>query len=446
MELALPLDTSGLKAGLRLAVGLSGGADSVALTRALAACASELGLVLGVAHLHHGLRGEEADRDRGFAAELAGSLGLEFHTYQVDTAAEAAENRESIEEAARRLRYAWFRELMAGGKVDAVATAHTLDDQAETVLGKFLRGAWSEGLSGIYPVVSFPEGRILRPLLAASKVQVEAYLAGLGQRWREDASNLDPAYTRNRIRHQLLPELEGWNPRIREHLANMAELARDEEAWWQAELDRIAPQLLLRGRAVRGGGRAGPIAGSEDGAIALDIVRLNAQPPALQRRLLRYAVAALGVSLGFEATESLRRMVAQGRAGQRLALPGPLTAERSARELRISQGVSKGADAVNLAETELPVPGEAVAFGWRFRAQAANSGGSATIRVWRPGDRVTLRYSSGPRKIKEVLERLKVSGSARAQWPVVEWQGKVIWMQGAELQPVAGVTIMAEME
>jgi tRNA(Ile)-lysidine synthase len=444
--LTLPLDTSGLKAGLRVAVGLSGGADSVALTRALAACASELGVVLGVAHLHHGLRGEEADRDREFAAELAGSLGLEFHTYQVDTAAEAAKNRESIEEAARRLRYAWFRELMAGGKVDAVATAHTLDDQAETVLGKFLRGAWTEGLSGIYPVVSFPEGCVLRPLLAVSRVQVEAYLGGLGQSWREDASNLDPAYTRNRIRHQLLPELEGWNPRIREHLANMAELARDEEAWWQAELGRIAPQLLLRGRAVRGGGRAGPIAGADDGAIALDIVRLNTQPVALQRRLLRHAVALLGVSLGFEATESLRRMVAQGRAGQRLALPGPLTAERSARELRISQSVSKGTDAVNRAETELPVPGEAVAFGWRFLVEAANPGVSATIRVWRPGDRVTLRYSSGPRKIKEVLERLKVSGSARAQWPVVEWQGQVIWMQGAELQPVAGVSIMAEME
>jgi tRNA(Ile)-lysidine synthase len=451
-QLALPLDTSQLKPGLRLAVGLSGGADSVALTRALAARASELGVVLHAAHLHHGLRAEEADQDRQFAAELAQSLGLVFHTHQVDTAQEAAQNyesgksRETIEEAARRLRYAWFRQLMSVGKVDAIATAHTLDDQAETVLGKFLRGAWTEGLSGIHPVVTFPEGRILRPLLAASRPQVEAYLASLGQPWREDASNRDPAYTRNRLRHQLLPELEQWNPRIREHLANMAELARDEEAWWQAELARLAPQQLLTGRAVRGGGRAGPVAGSDDGAIAMDMVRLKAQPPALQRRLLRHAAATLGVSLGFDSTENLRSLVTQGRAGQQLALPGPLAAERTSRELRLSHHLPKATNAARHAETQLPVPGEAAAFGWRFCAQSGKPATPATIRIWRPGDRVTLRYSSGPRKIKEVLERLKVTGTARAQWPIVEWEGHVIWMQGAELQPIPGLSITAEKE
>jgi tRNA(Ile)-lysidine synthase len=447
-QLALPLDTSQLKPGLRLAVGLSGGADSIALTRVLAARASELGIVLHAAHLHHGLRAEEADQDRQFAADLAQSLGLVFHTHQVDTAREAAQNRESgksgetIEEAARRLRYAWFRELMATGKVDAVATAHTLDDQAETVLGKFLRGAWTEGLSGIHPVVTFPEGRILRPMLAVSRPQIEAYLVSLGQPWREDTSNQDFAYTRNRLRRQLLPDLEQWNPRIREHLANMAELARDEEAWWQAELARIAPQQLLTGRPVRGGGRAG----SDEDSVALDVVRLNTQPPALQRRLLRHAAAALGVSLNFDATESLRRLGTQGRAGQQLALPGPLAAERTARELRLTRNPPKAAKTAKHSEIQLPVPGEAAAFGWRFCVQSANPGAPAIIRIWRPGDRVTLRYSSGPRKIKEVLERLKVTGTARAEWPVVEWQGQVIWMQDAELQPVPGLSITAERE
>ena len=235
---ALPLDTTLLRPGLRLAVGLSSGADSVALTCALAARAAELGIVLHAAHLHHGLRGAEADGDQQFAATLAGELGIPFHTHQIDTTAEASEHRESIEEAARRLRYAWFRQLMTANQLDAVATAHTLDDQAETVLGKFLRGAWTEGLSGIHPIVEFPEGRILRPMLAATRAQVEAYLAALDQPWREDASNRDPAYTRNRLRHQLLPELEHWNPRIREHLAAMAALARDEETWWASEIAR----------------------------------------------------------------------------------------------------------------------------------------------------------------------------------------------------------------
>ena len=438
----LPLDTSLLRPGLRLAIGLSGGADSVALTRALAAQSQDMGLVLHIAHLHHGLRGPEADLDQQFASDLAHSLGLVFHTHQVDTAAEAKQHSESIEEAARRLRYAWFRQLMAAHRIDAVATAHTLDDQAETVLGKFLRGAWTEGLSGIHPVVVFPEGSILRPLLTATRPQVEAYLASLGQTWREDASNQDPVYTRNRLRHQLLPNLEQWNPRIREHLSNMAVLAQDEEAWWQSEIARLTPQLLLTGRPVRGGGRAG----SDSGTIAIDVIRLGAQPPAVQRRLLRHAAATLGVSLSFDATESLRHLATQGRAGQQLALPGPLAAERTPRELRLSPQVPRTAISAPAVEYQLSVPGEVIAFGWRFRAQSEATSVPATIRNWRPGDRVTLRYSSGPRKIKEVLERLKVTGTARAQWPVVEWQGQILWMQGAELKPIPEVTVSAEKE
>ncbi len=440
----LPLDTALLRPGLRLAVGLSGGADSVALTRLLAARASELGLVLSAAHLHHGLRGVEADRDRQFAADLARSLSIPFHTHQVDTAAEAAQHQESIEEAARRLRYAWFRSRMAAGDCDAVATAHTLDDQAETVLGKFLRGAWSEGLSGIHPVVQFPEGSILRPLLAATRPQIEAYLQHLGQPWCEDGSNQDPAYTRNRLRHQLLPELETWNPKIRTHLANMAELARDEEAWAHAEVLRLAPQLLLSGRPVRGGGRASSPASDAEQTIAVDVVRLAAQPVALQRRLLRYVADRFGASLGFEAAESLRQLALHGRSGQQLDLPGPIAAERTARELRISPMARKAAVSTPSVQIQLPIPGEASAFGWHFLARSETIVPPAAIRNWRPGDRVTLRYSSGPRKIKEVLERLKVTGSDRQQWPVVAWEGQILWMQGAELAPHPGILITAQ--
>ena len=439
---AIALDLSLLKPGLRLAIGLSGGADSVALTRALAARAAELGIVLHAAHLHHGLRGADADLDQQFSADLAQILGIQFHTHQVDTAAKATQHHESIEEAARRLRYAWFRELMASRVFDAVATAHTLDDQAETVLGKLIRGAWTEGLSGIHPVLEFPEGRILRPMLAVTRAQVEAYLAELNQTWREDASNQDHAYTRNRLRHQLLPELEQWNPRIREHLSNLAELARDEEAFWETEIARLAPQLLLTGRPVRGGGRAS----STDRSIAIDTVRLAAQPPAMQRRLLRHAAAQFEVSLSFEATETLRQLGTSGRAGQQLALPGPLTAERTPRELRLSPQTPKAGTTTKSLEVQLPVPGEVSAFGLRFRAVSAQPAPPAIVRNWRPGDRVTLRYSSGPRKIKEVLERLKVTGTARAEWPVVEWQGQIVWMQGVELAHNSQIAVSVENE
>jgi tRNA(Ile)-lysidine synthase len=447
----LPIDTTLLEPGLRLAVGLSGGADSVALLRALTERSAELGLVLHAAHLHHGLRGAEADEDLEFARSLAAQLGIPFHEAKVDTAAEAQSNSESIEEAARRLRYRWFRDLLSTGEIDAVATAHTRDDQAETVLAKFLRGAWTEGLSGIHPVLEFPEGRILRPLLAATRAEIEAYLNETGQTWREDSSNRHLTFTRNRIRHELLPVLESWNPQLRAHLAGMAELARDEEAWWQAELARIAPQLLLPGRPVRGGGRAA----GEGQSMSIDGTRLAALPPAMQRRLLRHAAAQLGAAPDFAATEALRALAVSGRAGQKLELAQGLRAERTPRELRLSAGL-EGSHGSHETVPEYPVtiPGEVVApeFGIRLRVERCASPesaapaamGIACLRNWRPGDRVRLRYSSGPRKVKEVLERLRVTGSSRAVWPVLELAGRILWMRGVELEPEPGVLVTAE--
>jgi tRNA(Ile)-lysidine synthase len=367
----------------------------------------------------------------------------------VDAGKAAKENGETIEEAARRLRYHWFRQLMASGEVDAVATAHTRDDQAETVLAKFLRGAWTGGLSGIYPVIELAEGRILRPMLGVTRAEVEDYLNALGQKWREDSTNRHLTYTRNRIRHELLPQLEKWNPRLREHMEQMATLARDEEAWWQAEVARLAPQLILPGRPVRGGGRA-----AGDG-VALDVTRLAALAPALQRRILRYAAQQLGATVDFPSTEALRAMALTGHASQKLELAQGLSAERTQRELRIGLACA-GTRQETPPEYRVAVPGEvtALAFGLKLRIESAAAetaeevSGSAperaaTLRNWKPGDRVQLRYSSGPRKAKEVLERLRVTGSRRALWPVLELDGRIVWMQGVELEPMPGIRFMA---
>jgi len=323
---SLRFDTRLLTPGLRLAVGVSGGADSVALLRALDEAKSRHGLVLSVAHLHHGLRGAEADDDLAFVRQLAVDLKLTFHEARVDVAAEAKEQAESIEEAARRLRYAWFGNLLNEVPLDAVATAHTLDDQAETVCAKFLRGAWTEGLGGIHPVLLMATGQVIRPLLQTTRAEVESYLSELGQTWREDSSNRDVGFDRNRIRHELLPTLETWNPGLRGHLAQMAILARDEEAWWQGELKRLIPQVLMEGKPVRGGGRA-----SGDG-LALDVTRFAAMAPALARRLLRHAAGQLGVKLDFRATETLRELALDKRAGQRRELAQGLRQN----ELRVS--------------------------------------------------------------------------------------------------------------
>ncbi len=457
----LPLDASLLKAGMRVAVGLSGGADSVALTCALAERTRELGLVLHAAHLHHGLRGEEADGDLAFCRELARKLGLPFHEFRVDTAAESRRKTappdsvedspvDSIEATARRLRYAWFRQLLGEVQLDAVATAHTRDDQAETVLAKFLRGAWTEGLSGIHPILKFSEGLIIRPFLGTTRVEIEVWLKKRGQSWREDSTNRQLNFTRNRIRHELLPQLQTWNPQLREHLAQMAELARDEEAWWQAEIERVTPQIIVRGRPVRGGGRANTGA---DG-VALDLTRLAAEPIAVQRRVLRYAAGQLGTAPDFAATEALRSLAETGKGGQKLELARGLHAERTHREIRLTLGPIAGASGSHnkREEYECAIPGEvdATQFGCRVRIEvdgerlAGAHPERAVLRAWRPGDRVRLRYSSGPRKIKEVLERMKVTGAERVHWPVLDVGARILWMRGAELEPDPEIRVLVE--
>ena len=461
---------------MRVAVALSGGADSVALLCALTARRAELGLVLHAAHLHHGLRGAEADSDLEFCRALAAKLGLPFHEARVATASEAeadaktGKDAESIEEAARRLRYVWFGRLTGEVPLDAVATGHTLDDQAETVLAKFLRGAWTEGLGGISPkleTVGAGTGAIVRPMLGVTRAEVEAYLGELGQEWREDSTNRHLTYTRNRIRHQLLPLLESWNPQLRRHLAQMAELARGEEAWWSTELARLTPQIVLAGRPVRGGGRS--TGGTETPCVALDVTRFKPLATALQRRVLRYAAEELGRAIDFPATESLRQLALAGRAGQRLDLGDGLQAERSPRELRLQAGKRPG-EGANLKQSpaggktapEAPeysgtVPGliDAPWYGLclRIRWTAPPEAGAgqrfgagemprvAIVRNWKPGDRVRLRCSRRAQKVKEVLARLRITGTERATWPVLEMDGRILWMKGVELEPERGLEI-----
>lgn len=341
MSDSLALNRSLLRPGMRLAVAVSGGADSVALLRALIDAAPEIGLVLSVAHVHHGIRGADADADAEFVAALSAKYGLALHRRDVDAPAAARENQETLEEAARNLRYAWFSELLSSGVADAVATAHTLDDQAETVLHKLLRGAWTEGLGGIHPVVAQPRGAVLRPFLGMRRSEIEAWLSQIGQSWRDDATNSDSAHTRNRIRHELLPTLAGYNPQIYRQLANLATVARDEDAYWQGELARTLPQLLLPGKPVRGGGRSASTDPNE-ATVALEIERLPASP-AVRRRILRAAARQLGVALNFEQTERLLAMCGP-HPTRRQTLTAELRAERSAREIRLIKRTGAGRD------------------------------------------------------------------------------------------------------
>ena len=437
---SLPIVTDSFHPGMRLGVAVSGGADSVALLRRLVELWQELGLVLRVLHVHHGIRGAEADSDALFVEQLAEKLGVRFLRHNVDTLARADTEQESIEEAARKLRYSWFGDLLAQNQLDAVATAHTLDDQAETVLLKLLRGAWTEGLAGIFPVVQSAGGLILRPFLRTRRAEIEAWLKQLGQPWREDSTNTNSAYTRNRIRHNLLPILAEYNPQVVSQLGNIATIAKDEEQYWQRELDRLLPSLLLPGKAVRGGGRSSSTH-PDEASVAIEVEKLRALLPALRRRVLRAAAEKVGYALNFDQTELLMAMAA-GKAGLRETLAEHVQAERTPRELRLVR-LQQERNTAELPEYELPIPGEVIAeaFGFRLIAQVKENPvltSAATLRTHKAGDRVRLRYSSAPKRIKDVLERLKVPVNQRKKWPVLEWQGEIVWIRNASIESSAG--------
>jgi tRNA(Ile)-lysidine synthase len=336
--------------GDRVCVAISGGADSTALLLLVHAAntlpRNALGVGLAAVHINHTLRGQESDADQAFVQSLCDDLGILLHTQAVDTAAHAQTHKQTLEEAARNLRYDVFRNLLATGTSNAILTAHTLDDQAETVLMKLLRGAWLEGLSAIAPVLEVPGGRILRPLLRTRREVLRAFLTAQNQPWREDSSNADESFTRNRLRASLLPILRQENPNVDQTLANLAELAREEESRWASELARILPHLILPGKPVRGGGRANSTQIGEQ-TLAIELERLKALDPATRRRVLRAAARQLGCRLTFDETNRLLTLAGlapfgladptvPAKSGGRLRLANNLLAERSPRELRLT--------------------------------------------------------------------------------------------------------------
>ena len=422
----------------------------MALLRLLDETAKDLGIVLGVVHFHHGIRGAEADTDEQFVRELARSLKLEIHVGSGDAPAHSKANSKSLETAARELRYGFFRELLSAENLDKIATAHTLDDQAETVLMRTIRGAGTKGLGGVHPRQD--EGRIIRPLLDFRRSEIEAYLRELKRPWREDSTNRDTHHARNKIRHELLPLLaREYNPNIAETLSRTANVARDEEAYWQAEVAKLLPFVMTTGKPVRGGGR-GHVAGSNQ--IAVNLEALGKQPLALQRRLLKAAAEAAGSEADQQHVEELLK-VAHGDI-PRCELPGGIFAERTHRELHFTAQAATRAKREPY-EYRLRVPGEVTIAEInnvvRARVESAparyNSAAhpqtdsivlpaftQLAVRNWRDGDRFRQAHSSGEKKVKDILQSLKVPADERRNWPVVESSGQIIWVKDARPRPI----------
>src|SRR5215471_3010827 len=456
-----------LAPGDRLAVAVSGGADSVALLRVLVELRRELGIVLSVAHFHHGIRGAEADADQQFVKDLAGSLQLNFYLGAGDAPVHARVHKMSLETAARELRHRWFLALVNEGKADKIATAHTLDDQAETVLMRILRGAGALGLAGIFPEQE--EKHLVRPLLEVSRSEVEHYLKSIGQTWRTDSTNLDFEHTRNRIRHELLPQLErDYNPALRQTLADLAEVARGEAAYWGLEAGSLLPRLVRPGKPSRSGRSA---AGKASETLSLDLAAFRNLPLAAQRQVLQRLGKQMGASIEFKHIQQLTEMASGGAQSKRLLLPGGLVAARSFRELAFSRE-EKAPPAPDYCYS-LPVPGEVTVpeLGATLRARILTGGIPAisgynpdslldpsllaprlTVRNWRAGDRFFPAKTRSPKKLKELLQAgrmgQRLSMAQRKMWPVVESAGQIVWVRGfavpAAFAPRTGDAVLIE--
>ena len=304
--------------GETLVVGLSGGADSVALTDALASLRRRRGFRLVAAHLDHGLRPGSAE-DAAFCHALCEALEVPLRGGSARVRERAESEKGGLEQAARRERYSFLRRVKVDEGASFVAVAHTLDDQAETLLLRLLRGAGATGLAGMRP----RSGDLLRPLLAVSRAHVVEHLHERGLSWREDPTNQDTALLRNRVRHELLPYLEErFNPRVREALARTAGLLADEAG----HMGREAEALVAR------------IASREEGALVLERQPLGAASPAVARAAIRLALSQSGGLEGVEQghVERLLGLVrSKAPSGRRLAIPGGREARFTHRQIRL---------------------------------------------------------------------------------------------------------------
>jgi tRNA(Ile)-lysidine synthase len=437
--------------GDRVLVALSGGPDSVALLWLLREGLPAVGADLaGVAHLNHRLRGRESSADEAFCRTLAGQLGLRCDVERCDVGPLAASRRRSIEAVAHDVRYEFLERARVRLGATLVATGHTANDQAETMLWHLARGTGVRGLAGI----RYRRRRVIRPLLDLSRAELEEWLGERGLAFRLDASNQDGRFTRNRIRHQVLPALtSAVSPRALEALARAARLAADEDEFIEDAVTQAARTVVLR----------------EEGGTHLDLAGLRALPLALRRRLVWRALerSSGGRSIGAAHVDLVLAAVAVDTHAGRQALPGQWVAVENGALAFTPRGPDDDGEAARAAAvTErrpLPVPGaladpagrwrvsvtpaapEVLRDGWpegpeRAVADAA-VGTELFVRTRRPGDRLAPVGLGGHKKLQDLFVDRKVPRLERDSVPlVVDGRDRIIWVAGHALSRDARVT------
>ncbi|MSQ47469.1 MAG: tRNA lysidine(34) synthetase TilS [Deltaproteobacteria bacterium] len=426
---------------LALGVAVSGGPDSVALLGALATLAEEDRLSLTVLHVNHHLRQEADDEQR-----LVERLAAQWQLPCVVATLTPPEKRSAIEAWARAERYRFFQMTCANLALHAVVLAHTVDDQAETVLFRLLRGSARRGLGGIPPRRALGEAWILRPLLDCARHEVMEYLHAQQLPYAVDPSNADWRYSRNKIRHRLLPLLaREFSPRVRHHLAALATTFREEEAWLDAQ-------------ATAGRGRV------QIAPTILSLSRFAAEPEALHTRILRQWLEENGLAsdLTFFHLRALRALSRPSHRGS-VDVPGNRRVRREGDALVIAD---RGKRVPPIPYNFLLLPGNELVVGegayrvvlsplrewqggfaqvraetlWQafFDGDAVRAG--VFVRTCAPGDRVRPLGMHGHKKVHDVFVDTKVPAVHRATWPVVVVGADIAWVPGCVRGEVAKVT------
>jgi tRNA(Ile)-lysidine synthase len=417
--------TDFLRGPLPLGVAVSAGADSIALLHLL----HQQNFPLIVLHVDHGFRSQESAADCEFVAQQAASLGLSFLVHRPE---HAPGNQE---QAARNARYHWFHSLIQQRTVSQVATGHTLNDQAETVLFRFLRGAGTAGLSAILPETA--QG-IVRPLLLSTRADLLAFLQSRHLPWREDSSNNQLRFARNRIRHKLLPQLEAeWNPNLTRALAQTASWAQAEEAYWNSQIFTLTKNWLRFEEQC------------DKRAAVMEVAQLKALPLAVSRRIIRWAVSETSKTLPeFPHVERVLALAARS-TGHGSFRTRSWHATRSFGNLRIAS-VSPPPSPYSLHLTvpgsyQLPAQSQLVRLELSTRESVYNDGGhlvdwslisgSLELRNWHPGDRFPQAEHRPARKLTHFFQEAGIPSWERSGWPVITCANEILWTRGQGVSP-----------
>jgi tRNA(Ile)-lysidine synthase len=428
--------------GQRAGVAVSGGADSVFLLYALHELGPRWNLKLSVVHIEHGIRGETSLGDAEFVRGLASQFALPFHLRSANVPAVAG----NLEQAARNARQGFYADLIAAGTLDRIATGHTHNDQAETVLYRILRGSGLAGLAGILPVT---EEGLVRPLLEAKRQEIETWLRERGIQWRQDETNCDNSYARNCIRQETLPLLrKTFNPRLDEALVHMASLAQDEERYWNAELDRF---------------RLSP-----PESPILSTSQLAGLPVAVARRLVRRLIRHIKGDLrqiDFTHVDRILELARSPQGHARVQLPGvevvrsldwlrfaqPGFTSRSKHNFSISvrppgsvelPGCCTRITLQLLEKPESPQPYATVVndLDWQRITVREEAPSGLELRNWRPGDQYRQVGRSKQENVKVLFQESRVPLWERRSWPIITYNGTILWVRrfGAAAEFVAG--------